>query len=208
MRIAVDARELVGAATGAGRYLAQLAVHWDGLDEAAGHTFVFYAHGEVRVPCSTLAAQSKILPGTGGTRWEQFTLASALRRDRPDVLFAPAYTAPLLSGVPTALAVHDVSFAAHPEWFRPREGARRRFVTRAAARRARVVLHSAFRNRDRDHDCCDILRPTTSVSASRLSTKPTAGSARPKFPVNRSYRPPRPTLAPAPCTKIFSVRPV
>src|SRR5262249_715211 len=36
--------------------------------------------------------------------------------------------------------VHDVSFAAHPEWFRPREAWRRRLLARASAKRARSVL--------------------------------------------------------------------
>jgi len=38
------------------------------------------------------------------------------------------------------VTIHDVSFAAHPEWFAPREGLRRRLTTRAAAWRARRVL--------------------------------------------------------------------
>jgi glycosyltransferase involved in cell wall biosynthesis len=59
---------------------------------------------------------------------------------RPDVLFAPAYTTPLMIRCPIVISIHDVSFAAHPEWFSWREGARRRFLTRAAARRAHRVL--------------------------------------------------------------------
>jgi glycosyltransferase involved in cell wall biosynthesis len=140
VRIAVDARELVGAVTGSGRYLGQLVAHWDATPGADRHEFLFYAHDSLRLPASRLRAERHVLSGDGGTRWEQTTFAARLRRDRPDVLFAPAYSAPLLTRVPTALAVHDVSFAAHPEWFRPREGARRRFVTGAAARRARIVL--------------------------------------------------------------------
>jgi glycosyltransferase involved in cell wall biosynthesis len=38
------------------------------------------------------------------------------------------------------VTIHDVSFAAHPEWFGPREGFRRRLSTRMAAWRARRVL--------------------------------------------------------------------
>src|SRR5213078_3952435 len=64
----------------------------------------------------------------------------AVRADPPDVFFASAYTAPLALGVPLAVAIHDVSFAAHPEWFRPREGARRRLLTRQAARAAEVIF--------------------------------------------------------------------
>jgi glycosyltransferase involved in cell wall biosynthesis len=42
--------------------------------------------------------------------------------------------------VPVAVTIHDVSFAAHPEWFRVREGVRRRWLTGHAARHAAVVL--------------------------------------------------------------------
>jgi glycosyltransferase involved in cell wall biosynthesis len=47
------------------------------------------------------------------------------------------------------LTVHDVSFAAHPEWFGRREGARRRFVTgRSARRAARIITVSDFSKRE------------------------------------------------------------
>ena len=36
--------------------------------------------------------------------------------------------------------MHDVSFAAHPEWYRWREGLRRRWLARLAARQARAVI--------------------------------------------------------------------
>src|SRR5512147_3050033 len=102
MRIAIDGRELLGQPTGVGRYLAHLLDAWDTLPEARGHEFVRWTPA-----------------GSRGTRWEQVDLPLALRRDRPDVLFAPAYTAPLLTTVPVALTIHDLSFAAHPEWFPP-----------------------------------------------------------------------------------------
>jgi glycosyltransferase involved in cell wall biosynthesis len=38
------------------------------------------------------------------------------------------------------VAIHDVSFAAHPEWFGLREGVRRRVLTRRSAERAARVL--------------------------------------------------------------------
>ena len=65
------------------------------------------------------------------------------------MFFAGAYTAPLALGVPLAVTIHDVSFAAHPDWFRPREGARRRLLTRQAARAAEVVFtDSEFSRRE------------------------------------------------------------
>jgi glycosyltransferase involved in cell wall biosynthesis len=81
------------------------------------------------------------------------------------VLFAPAYTAPLLASVPVALVVHDVSFYAHPEWFSWREGKRRRLVTRAATKRARIVLTVSNFSRD------EIMRHL-GVEASRIRVIP------------------------------------
>jgi glycosyltransferase involved in cell wall biosynthesis len=129
VKIAVDARELHGAPTGVGRYLAEILGAWRALPEAAAHQIVLCApEGDA-----------------AGTAWEQLTLPRLVRRADADVLFAPAYTAPLRSPVPTVLTVHDVSFSAHPEWFSPREGFRRRLLTRLAARRAaRVITVSAF----------------------------------------------------------------
>ena len=47
------------------------------------------------------------------------------------------------------VAIHDVSFAAHPEWFRWREGARRRTIVRLAARSARrIITISRFSKRE------------------------------------------------------------
>ena len=139
MRIAVDARELAGRPTGVGRYLAELLAQWATMAEARRHEWRFYAPAAVPLP-APFAPGFTLLPGAGGTMWEQTTLARAFGRERPDVIFAPGYTAPLTAPAPVALTVHDVSFAAHPEWFSFREGLRRRTVTAWSARRARVVL--------------------------------------------------------------------
>jgi glycosyltransferase involved in cell wall biosynthesis len=145
MHIAIDARELAGRATGAGRYLAQLLAQWAALAAGRSHRYTLIAHTPLAFERGTADVSVIVEPGSGGTRWEQITLPAVLRRLAPDVLFAPAYTAPLFTRVPVVLAVHDVSFLAHPEWFRAREAWRRRLITRAAARRARLVLTlSAF----------------------------------------------------------------
>jgi glycosyltransferase involved in cell wall biosynthesis len=78
--------------------------------------------------------------GSTGTWWEQTTLKRAIWRLSPDVFFGPAYTAPLRLRCPSVLAVYDVSYYAHPEWFPRREGWRRRRVTRWAARQAHSIV--------------------------------------------------------------------
>ena len=144
MRIAIDARELDGQMTGVGRYLLQVLREWRHLPEAAGHAFVVCSPAPLHIDLQPLDVAFMTAPGSGA-RWTQLTLPSLVRRSAADVLFAPAYEAPLLCRVPTVLSVHDVSFFAHPEWFGPRERLRRQLLTRISARRAsRVLTFSEF----------------------------------------------------------------
>ena len=154
MRIAVDARELAPHATGVGRYLAEILHAWS-IDSAASDAeVVLYlpegprgpAAPEVVFPVGVGARIStKVLSsGLSGTAWEQVTLPLGVGRSA-DVLWAPAYSAPLCTPLPTVVTVHDVSYCAHPEWFTRREGLRRRWTTRlAAANAARVLTVSEF----------------------------------------------------------------
>ena len=139
MHIAVDARELCGRPTGVGRYVSALLDEWSESASARRHRWTLYAHESPVVPPG-FVDQVQVLPGSGGTKWQQWDLARAIRRDRPDVVFAPGYSAPLTTSAPTVLTVHDVSYFDHPEWFSPREGWRLRTITRRSAQRARLVL--------------------------------------------------------------------
>jgi glycosyltransferase involved in cell wall biosynthesis len=138
MRIGIDARELTGQPTGVGRHLMGLLRAWSAGPAAARHTFVLYSHESITPPM--LSAELRVVPGSSGTSWEQLTLPDAAKRDHLDVFFAPGYTAPLLLRTPVVVLVHDISFAAHPEWFRWREGLRRRLLTRWSCDRAKLVL--------------------------------------------------------------------
>ena len=139
MRIGIDTRELGGHPTGVGRYLAGLLREWAVDERARRHDFVLYA---AEPPAMGIDERfsTRLIRGAGGTWWQQVQLPKAAAADRLDVFFAPAYTLPLRLCVPTVVAIHDVSYLAHPEWFRRREGLRRRWLTRASARRARTIV--------------------------------------------------------------------
>ena len=149
MRIAIDARELDGHRTGVGRYLWQLLLAWNEMPAAASHEFITcspVAH-DLSQALPNLHLTPRHLPRFRGTFWEQLSLP-LLARDA-NVLFAPAYTGPMIGRTPTVLTIHDVSFAAHPEWFAWREGLRRRLLTRASARgAARIITVSGFSKRE------------------------------------------------------------
>ena len=142
LSIGIDARELLGDATGVGRYLAELLMRWTARPDAAGRRFVLYAPGEppLSFPAGTVDVRVVGTDAGRGTWWEQTHLRRAARHDPLDVFFAPAYTAPLGVATPLAVTIHDISFVAHPEWFRAREGLRRRLLTRRAAHTAAVVF--------------------------------------------------------------------
>lgn len=171
MRIGIDARELLGRRTGVGRYLADLCAVWRRLPSPGPHRFVLYAPAPGQDP-SVLGPpfdteppgpfSYRAVPGAGDSWWEQTRLAGALSADRPDVFFAPAYSAPLRTGVPVVLTIHDISFETHPEWFSWRDGLRRRWLTRHAARRAaRIIAVSGF---TRDEVVAHLRLPPTRVS--------------------------------------------
>ncbi len=143
VHIGIDGRELLGRPTGVGRYLRQVLGVWTA-DPAWPHRLTIVV--PAAPPPETTAElgprvtwRVEAAPRTG-TWWEQRHLPRGLARAGADVLFAPAYTAPRLLPCPFVVLIHDVSFAAHPEWFTWRDGLRRRWLTRSAARRAARIL--------------------------------------------------------------------
>jgi glycosyltransferase involved in cell wall biosynthesis len=148
MRIGIDAREMGKGATGVGRYLGGLLAEWSAAEDARPHEFVLYAPEPPAAFADTRHFTWRAIAGSG-LWWEQMRLPSAANADNLDVFFSPAYAAPLRLRMPTVVAIHDVSFVAHPEWFRLREGLRRRWFTRYSAARARaVVTISEFTRRE------------------------------------------------------------
>ena len=145
LHIGVDGRELLGRPTGVGRYLAEILRQWVA---HTPHSYSLYIPGDPPAWHAELGDRVRWVQDAGrgaGTRWEQMRLPGLVARTRPDVFFAAGYTAPLRLSRPYVVAIYDVSFCAHPEWFSWREGLRRRWLTRAAARRAhRIVTISEF----------------------------------------------------------------
>lgn len=164
MRVAIDARELCGRPTGVGRYLAGLLTAWSASDHARRHRWTLLTHAPLTIEPGWNAALT-VVPGGGGTAWEQCALSRAIGSERPDVFFAPGYTAPLTVASPLVVTIHDVSFFAHREWFSFREGLRRRLLTAWSARRARAVITDTdFSNRE--------IQKHIGIPAARIRTIP------------------------------------
>jgi glycosyltransferase involved in cell wall biosynthesis len=183
VRIAIDSRELIGRPTGVGRYLSELLKAWGELPDAAPHQFVLCSPESVDdTPYKKLDVSTVVAPGSG-TFWEQLILPKLVASARADVLFSPAYTCPLWCRTPIALVIHDVSFAAHPEWYSWREGLRRRTLTWMAARRARrVITESDFSKREIVR-CLGIESWRIDVTYLGASTLPVPAAASSRLPL-------------------------
>jgi glycosyltransferase involved in cell wall biosynthesis len=149
MRIAIDARELLGHRTGVGRYLHELLQAWSADRSAHDASITLCAPAPIDLTPYGGLHVSMAQANGAGVWWEQHVLPRLVEQAGADVLFAPGYTAPLWLATPSVVVLHDVSFAAHPEWFTWKEGARRRTIGRLAAERAtQVIAVSAFSKRE------------------------------------------------------------
>lgn len=183
LRVGIDARELLGHPTGVGRYLAELVARWTRDASLAATALVLFAPRPLdpRAPWLGRGGASASIvevPGEGGTAWEQWPLARRARQERLSVFFAPAYTMPLALPVPRVVSIHDVSFAARPEWFPWRQGVRRRVLTRLAARRARAVLTLTAFSRSEIRDRLGVPEEKITVIAPAVDSHPALEAAR------------------------------
>lgn len=81
--------------------------------------------------------------------WQQLVLPFLLRHGRVDLLHAPAYTAPLLTGVPVVLTVYDTIALRFPELSKRLNVLHYRLLlARSARRAARVVVPSVATRND------------------------------------------------------------
>ena len=171
--IGVDAREILGDTTGVGRYLSELLTRWTSRPDASARRFILFAPGDITLPLSRDHVETAG-PAGGARRhlvgadhapaggWTRAARSCSSRRPTPRRSDCT---------IPLALTIHDVSFLAHPEWFRPRERLRRRWLTRQSARSAAVVLTDSVFSRD------EIVKHT-GLDAARVRIIPPGLSAR------------------------------
>ena len=148
MKIAVVAYEMEGDRTGVGRYLDGLLSGLARCDHDWRWRLYFkgdpFDHplwsGDRAATGPSFEPVFDRRPQARPILWEQLRLPRLLRRQRPDVVFSPAYSLPPLGGAAGVVTVHDLSFELLPGDFPRKERWRRRLLARRAVRRARRVL--------------------------------------------------------------------
>jgi glycosyltransferase involved in cell wall biosynthesis len=150
MKIGIDARELQEKPTGVGRYLKTLLLYLPELIPEA--SFMLYHHSpfacELPHPerLDTRLIRRGIIPLN--SYWEQVLLPREVMKDDVSLFFSPGYFLPLSLLIPRVVAIHDLSFEAHPEGFSLKERIRRRRFTRKAAEIADLVITDSHFSRE------------------------------------------------------------
>lgn len=93
----------------------------------AGHTVRLYSREPLRAGLDRFGAdvQSRVLAWPPGILWSHLRLSWELFWHRPDVLFVPADTVPLIHPKKTLTTIHDVAFERWPELYQGRSVQRR-----------------------------------------------------------------------------------
>jgi glycosyltransferase involved in cell wall biosynthesis len=142
MRIAFNAHRLAGQRLGVGRYIEDLLRHWIGMLRPSETVTLFLRRplagaDEANLRLSDAIRPAVLGPDLPGIPWENLCLRGAAARF--DVLFCPAYTAPLYYRRPFVVATHSVNEVqpvAHSRWYPYTYGR----LYQHAARRADAVV--------------------------------------------------------------------
>src|SRR5579859_1991035 len=136
--LGVDAQRLVGSRAGVARYLASLLREWAGMELPFGRVTLFapaVLPGDVLPEAHPFEVE--VVRGPSLRLWGQWQLPRAARG--VDLLFCPAYVAPLRYRGRYAVVMHDALLEVLPQAF-SRQALRRRGLYRRSAQRAALVL--------------------------------------------------------------------
>lgn len=136
-----------GNRTGVGRYLFNLLREWQTAGrekQIADCRFILYFKDEIPadLPKSDLF-EMKLLKTLSKAWFIHRALPRAAKKDKIDILFCPAYVAPLCYRGKIALTLHDIVYEAHPEWFNWQSKADKillRWVSKKAAKKAAIIF--------------------------------------------------------------------
>ncbi|MDP2946903.1 MAG: glycosyltransferase family 1 protein [Nanoarchaeota archaeon] len=127
MRIGIDCHTLEKTKTGVARYLTNLLDYWKSEDRIE---FIKYSMDNVKNPFNIKST----------ALYYNFSLPRKAKKDKIDILFLPFYMRPFFCKIPTAVAIHDISYTVHPKWFDFYHRFAYNILTKRAIRKSKVIL--------------------------------------------------------------------
>jgi len=139
MKIGIDCHISEAKRTGAARYLFNLLRFW----AKENPEFVLYFKNQIPsdIPESK-NFQKKILKTSSNFWFEHILLPRAIKKDRVDIFFSPSYILPfkIPQNIKTAVAIHDVSYQAHPEWYSWQNRILLKWIAKKSAQKADMIF--------------------------------------------------------------------
>lgn len=121
IKIGIDCSRLEGTRTGAERYLANLLKEF----RKNSGDFKFYLFFKNRISNDdflkdqafeiVVSKNLKFLKSS--FFWYSYSLSKTAERFNLDIIFSPNYIVPKLKNVKRVVAIHDISYETHPEWY-------------------------------------------------------------------------------------------
>ncbi|MCF6149644.1 MAG: glycosyltransferase family 4 protein [Candidatus Kuenenia sp.] len=143
MKIGIDCRCLEGNITGVGVYLSNLLQN---ILKLSDQSIRFVCYFEKKIPpfswLEDARIEKKILSfkTKNNFLWSTFILPICMAKDNPDIFHAPSYTTPFIKTKKTILTIHDICYAAKPEWYSYKSDFFRRYYYYKSARNADIIL--------------------------------------------------------------------
>ena len=140
MKIGIDAHILEDYRTGAARYLFNLLQEWSKLSQK----FVLYFRNRTPndIPDSD-NFQKRIIKTNSNALFIHYFLPRAAEKDKVDILFCPAYVAPIFYKGKIALALHDIIYEARPDlynWPSVFDRILLKKVSKISAKKAKIIF--------------------------------------------------------------------
>jgi glycosyltransferase involved in cell wall biosynthesis len=126
MKIGIDCHVLEKTKTGVARYLANLLNYW----QEENVDLVLYSMENVKNPFNIKST----------ALYYNFSLSQKAKQDKVDILFLPFYMRPFFCKVTTAVAVHDISYITHPEWFNFYHRLIYKILTKRAIKKSKFIF--------------------------------------------------------------------
>ena len=134
MQIGIQISSGLKQRTGVEEYVYQLLKHLPMVDDYKNHRFFLYTPR----PCS--GQGQKILKWPFKIGWTQIRLSWEMLKNRPDVLFVPAHTFPLIHPRKIIVAIQGLEFERVPECYSFSQRKKLRYLTKRNVKKATKII--------------------------------------------------------------------
>lgn len=138
MKIGIDCHNLETKRTGTGRYLMNLLKYW----AKENAEIVLYFKNQIPNDIPAGNFQKKVLNTNSNFWFEHILLPKTIKKHGVEIFFSPSYILPIRipKGVKTAVAIHDISYEAHPEWYSWQNRILLRWISKKSAKKADMIF--------------------------------------------------------------------